>query len=163
VARGTFYLYFPDKLALFEALVDRWWKPLLDTLEDVSTRLDAASTPLDALTTYLEMAQSLVDTALAHREEVLLGFREVRGAHEAGQRMRTRELQLVEAATALTEKAAAKGLIEVEDARLATLVILGAVERMHYEWLVGGDLGDQSALPEKVMRLMARMLGLPLP
>ena len=32
VARGTFYLYYPDKLALFQALMERFFEPIAQAL-----------------------------------------------------------------------------------------------------------------------------------
>ena len=161
VARGTYYLYFPDKLALFESLIDRWFAPLLEVFERVDERLGSATNRVESLLIYLEMAQELTAVALAHQEEILMGFRELRAAGEAGERLRRRELHIHEAATTITETAAKKGLITVEDPRLAALIILGAVERLHYEWLLGRDLGSPEELPGRVMRLIGRMLELP--
>lgn len=162
VARGTFYLYFPDKLALFEALIDRWMGPLLGILGDVHARLETASNRLESLMIYLEMAQRLTEIAEAHPDEVLVTFREVRGAGEAGDLLRRRSAQITEATVLVTEQAARKGLITTDDPRLSALVILGAVERLHYEWLTGGDLGDRADLPARVMKLFARTLELPI-
>jgi AcrR family transcriptional regulator len=161
VARGTFYLYFPDKLALFEALIDRWFAPLIATLGEADARLEAAGTRADSLMVYLGMAQSLVVLGTQHRDEVLISFREIRSASDAGERLRTREKQLIEVATALTEHGVARGLINAEDPRLTTLVILGASERLHYEWLIGGDLGDPTVLGARIVRMFSKTLGLP--
>lgn len=162
VARGTFYLYFPDKLGLFEALVDRWFEPMLQLFGEIDAALDVATDRGQSFVIYLGMAERLTAIALQHRDEILMTFREVRRAGEAGERLRARERQLQEVVVAMTETAARRGLITVDDPRLAALVILGAVERLHYEWLVGGDLGDPQQLPLRVMRLFARTLELPM-
>jgi AcrR family transcriptional regulator len=161
VARGTFYLYFPDKLGLFEALVDRWFAPLLALLDDVDSRLSEATSRSESFVIYLQMAEQLTAIALSHRDEILMSFREIRRTGEAGDRLRRREKQLHLVMTALTERAAERGLITVDDPTLATLVIVGAVEKLHYEWLVGTDLGDPAELAPRVMRLFARTLELP--
>ncbi len=71
------------------------------------------------------------------------------------------ELQLVDAVVDLTELAKARGLIDVREPRLVCLVILGAVERVLYEVLLGTDLGDPRAAADRVAELFATTLGLP--
>lgn len=161
VARGTFYLYFDSKLALFEALVDEWFTPLHLVVEQTHAAVEAAPDAFAGFAAYMSMAEQITNITLHHRDTVLMTFREVRAATEAGLSLRQRELRLQEATVRLTETAAQRGIVQVDDARLATLLILGAVEKLHYEWLVGADLGDPTSLPPRVMGLFARTLGLP--
>ena len=161
VARGTFYLYFPDKLALFEALMDRWFSPVLGVMDDVGVALSRASDGAGALEAYRSMALGLAMVGLAHEQEILVAFRESRQPGEAGQSIRRRELQLLEAVVRFTEDAAARGLIQVRDPRLVCLVVFGAVERLFYEVLMGADIGDPQAAAQEVLGLFAGALGLP--
>ncbi len=161
VARGTFYLYFPDKLALFETLIDRWFTPMIAIFEEVDQQLETAIDRTASLMIYSVMAQKFMLTAAEHRDELLLFFREVRRAGEAGDRLRARELQVLEASTGITLKASQKGLITVEDPRLAAHIIIGASERLHYEWLIGGNVGEEAFLQQRLMKIFGRMLELP--
>jgi AcrR family transcriptional regulator len=160
VARGTFYLYFPNKLALFDALVERWTRPLLEAVADADRKLQNASTKAELFGIYLEMAQRVALIAFEHKQEMLLGFREARHPGEAGESHRRRELAFEQAATELTKHAASKGLIVIEDPRITTLVILGAVERLFYEWLRGEDFGDPLTQASMVLAIVGRALAL---
>lgn len=162
VARGTFYLYFPDKLALFETLMQRWFEPVLGVLADVERKLQETASKAEALATYEQMGMGLAIVALANQQEILLAFRENRRTGEAGDRLRERELAIVEKVTRLTELAVERGLIRVGNARLVTLIIVGAVERLYYEALVGGELGaDVETVAREVVRLFASTMDLP--
>ncbi len=160
VARGTFYLYFPNKLSLFDALAERWAAPVQAAVLAADAKLSTASTKADLYRIYLEMAQEVAGVASAHRAEMLLSFREARHPGEAGESHRRRELAFEQAATLLTRHASERQLIVVDDARIATLVVLGAVERLVYEWLRGGDLGEPAAQAAMVMAIFGRALGL---
>lgn len=162
VARGTFYLYFPDKLSLFETLMRRWFEPVTGVLDEVAEQLSRTSRKADVLEIYEQMGIRLTILGLAHQEEVLLAFRETRRRGEAGDRLRVRELEIVDRVTRLTELAVARDLIRVESPRLVSLVIIGAVERLYHEALVGGDLGmDVQVAAQAVVRLFARSMDLP--
>jgi AcrR family transcriptional regulator len=160
VARGTFYLYFPNKLALYDALVERWATPLYDAIREADHKLQSAVSKADLFVIYLEMAQAIAAIAFQHKDEMLLGFREARHPGEAGESHRRREIAFEKAATELTRHAAERGLIVVEDPRITTLVILGAAERLFYEWLRGEDLGDPLAQAGTVMAIVGRALAL---
>lgn len=162
VARGTFYLYFDDKLTLFETLVDRWFRVVLELLRDVDARIARTEAQPELVNIYGEMATNIAMTAIAHGEALLLAFRELRRVGEAGDALRSREAQLLEVVTELTRKAADRELIKVSDPALATLVIYGAVEKITYLTLSGEqDLDDPLAMAQEVMTMLSRALDLP--
>lgn len=161
VARGTFYLYFSDKLALFEHLIDLWFEPTIELMQEIYDELSEATTRSDSLRIYNRMAAELAFLGLQYGEIVLLGFQESRHAGEAGERIRKRQLQLQEAVTQLTVLAAERGVVTAEDPRLTTLLIMGAVEKLYYEYLSGTDLGDPQELALNVVRLFGKILELP--
>jgi AcrR family transcriptional regulator len=162
IARGTFYLYFASKLALFEALSDVWFEPLLAVLNAVQDRLENSTTRAESLAHYQDMAVSLAMLALTHRDQVLLAFRESRSAHEAGEAVRRREGALRDASVQLTEVGVARGLITASNPRLTTLVILGAIERLYFEFLTEDvALGDPMTVAGEVVAMLGRMLELP--
>lgn len=159
VARGTFYLYFEDKTALFHAVVDRFFDPLMQVFDSVQLALEQAETPEACLAAYQVMAAQLAITGLTHRDEVLLVFREMRGQSLPG--LRRRERDLIDRITDLTQFAMDRGLLRQGDARLASLVILGGIERLYFEVLAGElDLGAPQDLASRATVVLSRVLGL---
>jgi AcrR family transcriptional regulator len=161
VARGTFYLYFDDKEALFEAVVDRFFEPLLEVFAQVEHALGLAETPEACMAAYQVMAAQLALTGLTHREVVLLVFREMRGQSLPG--LRRRERDLIDRITELTQFAMDRRLLRPGDARLSSLVILGGIERLYFEVLAGElDLGAPQDLAMRATVVLSRVLGLDL-
>ena len=76
VARGTFYLYYADKLSLFEALVDTWFEPLLELFQEVDAAVADAADWDQLWSIYQDMGTGIAWIGLANRDEVLLSFRE---------------------------------------------------------------------------------------
>ena len=159
MARGTFYLYFKDKHALFEALMDRWHDVVMGLFEDVRVKMTSATTREEVGQIYQDMAQGLAWVGLANQQECLLAFRESRGAGEAGVGLRARELAILDAAEAFTVDVADRGLIDVSHPRLVCLVVFGAVERLFYEVMLGTDLGDIDKVGSQVVNLFAGAMG----
>lgn len=160
VARGTFYLYFPDKLSLFDAVMDEWSAPILGVLDDTAGALRAVTRPAEALEVYRGMATGLAIVGLAHKDAVEVALRESRRSGEAGDSLRARELAMLERVTGFTELAVERGLIRTTSPRLVGLVVFGAVERLFYELIRGTDLGDPTAAAQEVLRLFAGALGM---
>lgn len=164
VARGTFYLYFTDKAALFGCLIDQFFTPLHSLFVDVAAMLTTAPDRHAAMAIYRDMAGAIAFTGFAHRDTMLIAFREGRSASGGGTLVREREQRLLDAAVAMTEVAQARGLIDIPDARLVCLVIYGAVERLTYEVLTGRLPTDSDALTqlaEQVLTLFTGAMGLP--
>lgn len=162
IARGTFYLYFPTKLELFEALADNWFEPLLTLLAEVEAKLETSNTKEQSFAIYSEMALNLAVMGLTNEEPVLLAFRESRAAHEAGAAVRKRELILQAASLRLTEVGTARGLITAPNPRITSLLIIGAIERVYFEFLTGGEgLGDPMRLAADAVAMLGNMLDLP--
>jgi AcrR family transcriptional regulator len=161
VARGTFYLYFDGKEALVDALVDRFFTPLMGVFDVAEGGLEGAPTPTACMRVYQEMGLSLAQVGVAHRDEVLLVFREMRGASLAG--LRARERRLIERITALTRLAMDRGLVRREDPLLCSLLILGGIERLYYEVIAQEmDLGPPALLAARASVLLSRILGMDL-
>ncbi len=161
VARGTYYLYFKDKHALFAAIRDRWSDVVLGTLDDVHKELRLATTREEVLQIYLGLGTGLALIGLANRDEILLAFRESRRTGEVGQGLRAMEVAILDKVTILTEEVVQRGLIELDNPRLACIVIFGAVERLFYEVLLDSDIGDPSEIAQQTVRIFARGMGLP--
>lgn len=163
VARGTFYLYFSDKHALFSTLCDRWFGPVRALLAHTAVRVDAAATSSDLAAIYQEMALGLTMTGMSYAREINVAFREMRRTGEAGDDLRRRERELLEIAVAFTATAASRGLLTTGDPRVAAYVVYGASERLYYEMLHGGDLGDPAAAAAEALALFGRAFALGAP
>ena len=160
MARGTFYLYFPDKLALFQHLMGRFFEPLEQIFQETSRSLRDAQHPTEVYAAYRHMTTQLAATGLAHSAEILVAFREARQPGEAGAWLRRRERALIEQAVAFTVEVSDRGLLQVANPRVACLVVYGAVERLFYEVLTGQDLGPPDRLAADVLSLFGQAMGL---
>lgn len=161
VARGTFYLYFPEKLALFEALTDRWFVEVLAAMDAGLVAIDAAASGPALRAVYDELGLKLAFIALEHGEAVLLSLTELRRKGEAGEALRRRERALLAAVVRLTERARDQGLIRVEEPVLTSLIIYGAIEKLLYAVLSGEDVGAPPHLAAAgLVSLFSRALGL---
>jgi AcrR family transcriptional regulator len=163
VARGTFYLYFKDKLTIFETLVDRWQGVTLELMEYVVGKVAEAKTPEECMAVYMEMGMNLALIALSNKDEFLLTFREMRSSGDAGDSLRAFELKLQEVVIGFTQDAMERKLIQVENPTLTVLVVFGAVERLYFEFLVGRDLGDADAIANDAVQMLGKGMGLPVP
>jgi AcrR family transcriptional regulator len=161
VARGTYYLYFHDKQALFEALMAAWYEPVVKVLKAVTESVACATTSHQALQTYQGMGLSLAFIGASHPDEILLAFREGRRAGPAGDSLREREKTILAEVTGFTRDASERGLIRVKNPVVTVLVIMGAVERLFYEQQLGTDLGDPAAVASEVVAMFASSMGLP--
>ena len=160
IARGTYYLYFKDKHALFEAILDRWASVVLGLLDDVHLALRAADTRERCLEIYRGMGTGLAVIGIANREEILVAFRESRRRGEAGEGLRRLEVALLDKVTAFTEEVVSRGLIDLDHPRLACTIVFGAVERLFYEVLLDSDLGDVEEVARQTVEIFARGMGL---
>ena len=159
VARGTYYLYFPDKLALFSALNDRWYVPMRGLLANTAERVLEVRTADGLMAIWTEMGVGLALLSVAYPREIAIAFREMRRSGEAGDDLRRRETELLDIAVGFTRSAADAGLIETRDPRLAAYAVYGAGERLYYEMLRGTDLGDPTTGALEVVRLFGRAFG----
>ena len=158
VARGTFYLYFEDKLAVFRALVLPWTDALLAVVQQVDLAIDATDDPARLQGLYEGMAMQIALLGLQHQPVILLAFRELRTAHEGGVFLRSEEHRLLEAATRMTANAADRGLLQIRNPAVATRMVLGAVERLTFDVLTGVELGPPLEVAAEVVGLFSRSL-----
>jgi AcrR family transcriptional regulator len=135
VARGTFYLYFEDKRAIFEEIVDRTFARLgmavvrVDTDHPTRSVADQARENIsrivgalleDPATTKILLSDAVgLDPAFDRK---LISFYEEIG-------------KLLEASL---EDGQARGLVRKGDARVFTIMTLGAVKEMMYQVVMRG-------------------------
>ena len=152
IARGTFYLYFSDKRAIFEELVGAFLTRLNDAIERIELA-DDAPRHMNELTANLrrvfalfaanpEMARILLSAAVgldADFDRRLLGFYDEINA------MLTRALEQGEAA----------GLVRPGNARLRAYCITGLVKECLYQVVLRRADTDPDALVETLLDLVA--------
>lgn len=160
VARGTFYLYFKDKHALFQAIANHWSLDVIALLEGVDRDLSQATTRQQCLEVYQRMGAGLAVIGLSNRAEILLALRESRRLGEAGEGLRRLEVSLLDKVTGFTEEVVKRGLLELEHPRLACTLVYGAVERLFYEVLLDSDLGDVGSVARRTVAIFGRGMGL---
>ncbi len=151
VARGTFYLYFDDKQAVFAALVD-----------DFMTRLEAAVVSIDVAhpteTPVEQLRQNLTRVVeLALSEPVLMRLA-LHDAASQGPELASRIdafygflHQLLDESLAIGQRI---GLVREGDRRVMVAIGLGGLKEMIYDAARGALQGDAAALVEEMMRFL---------
>ncbi len=134
VARGTFYLYYADKHALFADVVGRFYTPLIQAIAGARDALTAGADPP---TIYQTLGAALAATVAGDPDGARLVLRELRGAGPGGDAVRQWSAQ-VDALTAdILADAVARGLLRPHDTATVALAISGSVERLAWSWLQG--------------------------
>ena len=158
VARGTFYLYFNDKLALFQAIVSPWTNGLLSLVEQASATLSTAERPAEARAHYEQMALGIAQLGLMHQDAIMMAFRELRSPSDAGVWLRAEEEILLQRVTEITILARDRGLIVAPHPAITVRIIVGAVERLTFDVFMGSKLGDPLLVASEVVRLFSASL-----
>jgi AcrR family transcriptional regulator len=156
VAKGSFYRYFRDKEELVGTLVE----PLSLAVEQAFTAcrsaLSRASTSEEVSASYLDLARAVAAAIAGHPRAALLYLQESRGP-AAGARAPLRRLadEVADRAEQLSRHACDHGLLRPFDPRVQGLVVLGAVERLLYEFLSGRRI---TARPEAVAQMVVSII-----
>jgi AcrR family transcriptional regulator len=135
IARGTFYLYYEDKQALFNALCERLYSPIVSALDTTAEALRNAASPQEQQLLFLQMAANLAGLAPTLRPLLMLHFREAHSAGPSGEVVGLWTSRLQERAETILTDARGRGLIRDHDVRTVALAIIGAVERLTWAWL----------------------------
>src|SRR5690606_5976349 len=88
VARGTFYLYYPNKEALFSALLDRLAEPLIAAIEAARDELRVAPEATGAQAVYLRLGTEIATLLAGNLPLVRLLLAEARSAGAGGEAVR---------------------------------------------------------------------------
>lgn len=142
IARGTFYLYFEDKEALFAALAEELYSPVVEVLEQASVALRGAPTLGAQQLLYLQMSARLASVVEQNQRGVTLHFRERRSAGPAGAIVASWMARIEQLACAMLADARDRGLIRGVDPYIVALSIVGAVERLLWAWASGDEALD---------------------
>lgn len=147
VARGTFYLYHPDKHALFVALVERFYAPLTAAVAGARDALHAGEDPPSV---YLALGAALAGVLEADRDGARLVLHASRAAGPAGDAVRAWTTQVETLTAEILADAVARGILRAHDTHAAALAIVGGVERLTWAWLEGGALEPMSVTAELI-------------
>jgi AcrR family transcriptional regulator len=136
VARGTFYLYFPSKAAIFQELVEDLLQQLRASIRGVDTRPGAAPIPEQLRAT----VQRVLETLAANRALCRILFRE---ALSTDTDVETRLDRFYESLLRYLQEALENGqrlgFVRPIDTRVAALCALGSVKEVVARSLVSGD------------------------
>lgn len=167
IGKGTFYLHFKSKEEAFMALLDRFFGEVQETLDWVSANLKAGSSLGDL---FQEEADRVFATLERHERTARLLFRDGRSAGpEVRKRIDLFYDQLLGSSKATLAAAQALGMLSPQlNAEVASVVIVGAIEKVYEFWLVGGvyspDLQkDRARLARDTLLFLLRGCGLEVP
>ncbi|MEM9188788.1 MAG: TetR/AcrR family transcriptional regulator [Myxococcota bacterium] len=135
IARGTFYLYFPSKSAIFHELLDQLLDEVRSTLVGVDTSKDAP--PLqDQL---FEALMFIVQTVEQHRPLTKIIFREAPGLDdEANRKLREFYRYLHQFMAESLQNGQKLGVIRDLDSEIVASCILGSVKFILEEQVLSG-------------------------
>jgi AcrR family transcriptional regulator len=163
VARGTFYLYFESKDALFAEVAGPLFDGIAGAIDRCRDQLATVEDADGAHAVYVALGLELTMTLLAAQDLVRVYFAEARAPGFGGVYVRGRMATIEATIAELLRAAVARGLLRPHDARIVTLVMIGGVERLIQAWLEGDSALDAAALPESITRLFREGIGTPPP
>lgn len=136
IGRGTFYLYFSDKEALFVQIVEEIFQPILVILEETHKDLLAHGSDSSAQQIrYIRMAIELATVLESQKLALFIPFREAWSANVAGEALRKWRRELEARAVLIVAEAQRLKLFRDIDANLFVFAITGAIDRVVWAWL----------------------------
>lgn len=153
VARGTFYLYFEDKRAIFEEIVDRAFARLGMSF----VRVD----PEDATRTVAEQIQEnirrIVSTLLEDRATTKILLSDAVGLDPAFDR---KLLVFYEEVGRLLEESLRDGqtlgVVAEGDTKMMTILTLGALKEMLYQVVMRGLAMEEERIVDEIFRFLSK-------
>ncbi|HZR84151.1 MAG TPA: TetR/AcrR family transcriptional regulator [Candidatus Binatia bacterium] len=158
VARGTFYLYFADKRAIFRSLVDRLVDPLLAAADRARGALAGCPDLGATAPIYARLAEEVGALVVHEPVAARVVLAEARAAGPGGDLVRRRIARLEETARGILADGAQRGLFRAHDPGAVALAIVGAIERLAWAALSGDERVAPAALPAEVVVLFRRGL-----
>jgi len=149
IARGTFYLYFTDKRAIFEELLDSFTVRIYDAVKVVDPR-EGPPSVFDQLAANVGR---VLDLALAERGLVKLLLTHAVGLDPT---LDAKLLAFYDELATQIERSLARGqamrLVRPCDARMLALALLGAMKELIYRTAVAGYDVDRQRLIDELLR-----------
>lgn len=135
IARGTFYLYFPDKRALLSALLETLYGPLVETLRQQADVLAGAQDEDQLRQRFVVMSVALAGTLEAAKPLLPLHFSCSRAAGFPGQESARWTGELEGLAVGILELSQERGLVRPHNSVASALAIVGAAERLLWAFM----------------------------
>ena len=158
VARGTFYLYFRDKEAIFTATIDRLMDPLLAVVREGRDALAGCEDTPSTLPVYFALGRRVAEVLQSHADVLRLYLAEARSAAPGGAIVRDRGVELERLTQSILEDAVQRGLLRSHDTHVAMHAILGAIERLAAQILQGDRALDVGRIPMEITVLFRQGL-----
>ncbi|MFT5582494.1 MAG: AcrR family transcriptional regulator [Cognaticolwellia sp.] len=153
IARGTFYLYFPDKETLFSTLLEELYAPFVGALKSHAKALASAATTQQQQLLYLQMSLGLAQVLERTRTTLPLHFQHARAPGTSGTLCREWLTQVEDTAITILEDAQNRGLVRHHDSAAVALAIVGAAERLLWAWLQGDPRLNAEQAASELARL----------
>ena len=145
ISRGTFYLYFDSKDALFHELIDGYTHKMMDAIEVIDPESPEATRQM------LTNIRSIVGLLFDHRDLTILLLREAVGL-DADVDRKLNELysflnQMVQGAL---RNGAEWGIIRKVNERIVATALIGSIKEVLYQYLVVDrvDIPDRDAVAQ---------------
>jgi AcrR family transcriptional regulator len=136
IARGTFYLYFESKRAIFDELLDELFTTLASTVRRIETGPDAKP-PVEQMDATVDR---VLDTLLAHREMAHILLREAVGIDDEFDAKLEQFYGRIEALIISAVQTGQRiGLVRPCDATLVARCILGSAKELVHWGFVKSD------------------------
>lgn len=148
VARGTYYLYYPDKGALLGALLARFGGRLLLAVSAACRDLDSGSEPLMV---YATLGAALAEQIRLDPDGARLLLQESRARGAGGDAARAVTGELHGLTRQILDDAVRRGLLRAHDSHAVGLAIAGGVERLTQAFLDPAP-GEPPLEPDAVTR-----------
>ena len=158
VARGTFYLYFEGKRAVFDELLDE----MLAALDTLVKRIDPSRGPAGVLAQVEANVDGIFSYMLSNRAMLRLLLAEAVGL-DAGFDQKLSEfygrlLNMIEQAL---EDGKRMKLVGKVNTKVAALCILGSIKEVLYQEAMGSKLTKRQAVVDEILRYNVRALLVP--
>ena len=151
VARGTFYLYFRDKRAVFEALVDEFLARIEACVKSID--LSAPETPVEQLTANI---RRVVELALREPAIVKLALHDATGLDpELDEKLHGYYERLRALIDESLQQGQTLGMVRPGDRREMVAIGLGGLKEVLVDAVAGELTTDAGVITEEIMRFLA--------
>ncbi|MCB9596218.1 MAG: TetR/AcrR family transcriptional regulator [Sandaracinaceae bacterium] len=151
VARGTFYLYFSDKRAVFEALVDEFLARIEACVKSID--LSHPDPPVVQLNANI---RRIVELALAEPAIVKLALHDATGLDpELDEKLHGFYEGLRDLIDESLGQGQALGMVRAGDRRVMVAIGLGGLKEVLVDAVAGHVERDANAITEEIMRFLA--------
>ncbi len=137
ISRGTFYLYFESREALFYELLDGFIAKLMGSVQNVRAEEG------DVFGQMLANVQRVVNLLFDHRDLTIILFREAMGVNEeVNQKINDLNSFLYRMTARALLNGAKLGLIRSVNERVVAAAVIGSIKEVLFRYLVMRELGD---------------------